>query len=76
MDACICEPHYFDMGAKLQALSTLLSLLAAVVQLNSAFYHHVTADKHRRKEFSQQSIGKTLSTQLWFQRNGEKTFAC
>ncbi len=31
------------MDNKLQVLLTLLSVLAAVVQLNSAFYHAVTA---------------------------------
>ncbi len=34
--------RYFNMDNKLQALLTLLSLLAAVVQLNSAFNHHTT----------------------------------
>lgn len=37
------------MDNGLQALLTLLSMLAAVVQLNSAFYNITTAYMHRRQ---------------------------
>ncbi len=71
--------HYFDMDNKLQPLLTLLSLLAAVVQLNSAFHHATTANMHRRKDITQWpatvpmpsgAISPTLvettsSTELW-----------
>ncbi len=77
--------HYFNMDNKLQELLTLLSLLAAVVQLNSAFYHHVTTVHVRRRKdkmiiqwtstVTMLSCG-TLSTELWLQRNGDKTFTC
>ncbi len=40
------------MDNKLQMLLTVLSLLAAVVQSDSAFYHHAApASMHRRKDF-------------------------
>ncbi len=42
--------HYFDMDNKLQLLLTVLSLLAAAVQLNSGFYHVTTAYMCRRKD--------------------------
>ncbi len=44
--------HYFDMDNKLQELLTLLSLLAALMQLNSAFYHAISAYMYRRKDVS------------------------
>ncbi len=49
---CICKPqlHYFNMDNKLQALLTWLSLLAAVVKLNSVFHHHATAAYMRRRK--------------------------
>ncbi len=38
------------MDNELQALLTLLSLLAAVIQLDSAFYHATTAYMRRLKD--------------------------
>ncbi len=38
------------MANKLEKLLTLLSLLAAVKQVNSAFYHDATAHMSRRKD--------------------------
>ncbi len=60
------------------------------MQLNFAFHHATIANMHRRKDVIQQIatvpvfsgaisptlIETTLSTELWFQRNGEQTFAC
>ncbi len=82
--------HYSDMDNKLQALLTLLSLLTAVVQLNSAFHHATTAYMRRRKDITQRAVtvpvlssaispmlvGTTLLMELWFHRNGEKTGRC
>ncbi len=83
--------HYFNIDNELQPLLTLLSLLAAVMQLNSTFYHHATtAYMHGRKDISQRTvtvpmfsstisptlIGTTFSTELWSQKNGKKTFKC
>ncbi len=82
--------RYFNMDNKLQAMLTLSSLLAAVVHLISAFHHATTAYMQRRKDIIQRTatvpmfsstispalIETTLSTELWFQRNGKKTFLC
>ncbi len=82
-------PHYINMDNELQAL-TLLSLLAAVVQINSTFYQATTAYMCRRNDIiprtgtvpvfsgtiSPTLIETILVTGLWFQRNGEKTFTC
>ncbi len=65
-------------------------MLVAVVQLNSAFHHATAAYMRRRKEIIQRTatvpvfsstisptlIKTILSTELWFQRKGEKTFLC
>ncbi len=49
--------RYFNMDNKLQPLLTLLSLQAAVVQLNSTFYHHATtAYTRRRKDIIQRTV--------------------
>ncbi len=45
--------HYFVMDNKSQVLLTLLSLLAAVMQLNSAFYHVTNAYMRREKDIIQ-----------------------
>ncbi len=45
--------RYFDMDNALQVLLTLLSLLAAVVQLNSAFYNVTSAYMHKRQAIIQ-----------------------
>ncbi len=42
--------HYFNMDNKLQALLTLFSLLAAVLQLNSVFDHVAAAYMCRRRD--------------------------
>ncbi len=69
---------------KLQTLLTLLSLLAAVMQLNPASHNVTSANMCRRKiklvfswsaALSALHWWTTLSLELWFQRNGEKTFA-
>ncbi len=59
--SCMClwassTRSYFNMDNKLQALPTLLSLLAAVVQLNSAFYHHTTTAYMCRKDITRQTV--------------------
>ncbi len=86
MHVCICETQ-LPRDYKLHTLLTLLSLLAAVVLLNSAFHHAITAYMLRREDITQRSatipvfscaisptlIGTTLLTELWFQRNGEQT---
>ncbi len=46
---CIYMWRYFNMDNELQVSLTLLSLLAAVVQLNSAFFHVTTAYMYRRQ---------------------------
>ncbi len=88
MHACVCG-HYFNIDNESLALLTL-SLPAAVVQLNSAFYHVTSAYMCRRKDISQRTvtvpvfsgairpslIGTTFLTELWLQSNGEKTFTC
>ncbi len=52
--------RYFDMVNKLQALLPLLTLQAAVVQLNSAFHHVPTAYTHRRKDIIQWTAAVTV----------------
>ncbi len=79
------------MDDKLQGSLTALSLLAAAVWLNSAFYHRVTTVYMRgKKDITQRTAtvpvfrgvisptlnGNTLLKELCFQRNGEKTLAC
>ncbi len=65
----------------------MLSLLAAVVQLNSAFHHVTTAYMRRRRDTNQQTetvpvlsgaigptlTGKALLVELLFQKDGEQT---
>ena len=56
------------MDNELQALLTLLSMLAAVVQLNSAFYNAATAYTHRRQAIIQ-GICDYSRVQLHYQPN-------
>ncbi len=46
--------RYFNKVNKLQELLMSSSLLAVLVQLNSAFYHATAAYMHRRKDMIQQ----------------------